>query len=68
MHGRLVAGALLVIVLTAATITWAPSSIHSPLGGWSSLSAEAKSRIRNLRERWRGKKMPEAFPVSNDCR
>lgn len=65
MHGRLVAGALLVIVLTAATIPLAPSSVHSPLGGWSSPSAEAKSRIRNLRERLRSKKMPEGITKTN---
>ncbi len=65
MRGRLLTGALRVIVFTVATILLAPSSMHSPLQGWSSLSAEAQSRMPNLRERLRGKKMPEGIVKTN---
>jgi HlyD family secretion protein len=65
MHGRLVTGALLVFVFTAGTMPLAPSSGHSPLGGWLSPSAQAKSRIHNLLDRVRSKKMPEGIVKTN---
>jgi HlyD family secretion protein len=65
MRGRLLAGALLVSVFTAAAIPLAPSSVDFPLRGWSSSRAEAKSRIGNLLERLRHKKMPEGIVKTN---
>jgi HlyD family secretion protein len=65
MHARLFAGALLVFVFTGGTIPLAPSSIHSPLGGWLSSSAEAKSRLRNLLDRVRRERMPEGIIKTN---
>ena len=65
MHGRFVASALLVFMFTAGTIPLAPSSLHSPLAGWLSPGAEAKTRIRSLLDRLRGKKMPEGIFKTN---
>ncbi len=62
MHARLFAGALLVFVFTAGTIPLAPSSIHSPLGGWLSSSAEARLR---LLDRVRRERMPEGIIKTN---
>jgi HlyD family secretion protein len=65
MHARLFAGALLVFAFTAGSIPLAPSSIHSPLGGWLSPSAEAKSRLRNRLDRVRRERMPEGIIKTN---
>lgn len=62
MHARLFAGALLVFVFTGGTIALAPSSIHSPLGGWLSSSAEARLR---LLDRVRRERMPEGIIKTN---
>lgn len=65
MHGRLLACALLVFVFSATMTPLAPSSGYSPLGGWLSPSAEAKSRIGTLLDRLRGKTMPEGIVKTN---
>jgi HlyD family secretion protein len=65
MYARLFAGVLLVFAFTAGTIQLAPSPIHSPLGGWLSPSAEAKSRLRSLLDRVRRQRMPEGIIKTN---
>ncbi len=65
MRGRLLACALLLVGFTATTMPSVRLSGYSMLGGWLSPSAEAKSRIRNLLDRLRGKKMPEGIVKTN---
>jgi len=65
MHMRLSVGALLVCALVAVNLPLSSEYTHSSIAALVSPTAEAKSRIRTLLDRIRGRTMPEGIVKTN---